>query len=149
MAWWWLEAQTCIHILYKSCGEPSLLDQCAQYKFQAWRHPYDKNSPPQNFIRWTFGSFGHHWRKEFESSREICRKYTFTTFIICMQKVDKHYFGLKEVQPESTSLWKNLNPTLSNPNLDPGGSTQPDSTRFFIPKTGSTQKIGSGLAALI
>ena len=33
MARWWLEAQTCIHNLYKSCGEPSLLDQCAQYKF--------------------------------------------------------------------------------------------------------------------
>ena len=33
--------------------------------------------------------------------------------------------GLKEAQPESTSLSKNLNPTLSNPNLDPGGSTQP------------------------
>ena len=33
MARWWLEAQTCIHNLYKSCGEPSLLDQCAQYNF--------------------------------------------------------------------------------------------------------------------
>ena len=66
MARWWLEAQTCIHILYKSCGEPSLLDQCAQYKFSTGRHPYDKNSPLQNFNRWTlavlFAYFA--WRRD-------------------------------------------------------------------------------------
>ena len=66
----------------------------------------------------------------------------FTThfyLIFCMQKVEKKLFwvdGLKQAQPEKYILLKKVNPTRFNPNLDPEGSTRPDSTRFFIPKTG-------------
>ena len=54
--------------------------------------------------------------------------------------------GLRLDQPKTTSLWKNLNPTQSNLNLDPEGQPNPTEPAFW--PWCSTPKIGSGLAAL-
>ena len=64
-------------ISHKSCGEPSLLVQCTQYKFGGGRHPNDRKSPPQNFIRWTFGS---EQSKQLQGKNEIvARNYQLLT----------------------------------------------------------------------
>ena len=74
-------------ILHKPCGEPSLLDQRAQYKFRAWRHPYDKIAHRRTLLDRLLAALGAHITEG--KSFNLHAKYaenirSLRTFIFCI-----------------------------------------------------------------
>ena len=78
-------------------------------------------------------------------------RHKYFSYLFCMHKVEKIDSGW-QVQAGSTRkyiLLKKVNPARSTLNLDPEGKPDPSQPVFLSWGSGSTQKIGLGLFALI